>query len=73
MPKDAAIEIAKSVATALGVSAGLPTLGDDVVVWDPNTDVMDAVYRTLRLTQAGLELVAPFLDGLQVLGERHDG
>jgi hypothetical protein len=65
----------KSVACVLGRAAGLQSLGDDVVLWDPATRTLHAVYETVRVTQDGLTLVTDYLDsaGLRHEGFRHDG
>lgn len=47
----------KSVACVLGQAAGLQSLGDDVVLWDPASDAVHAINQTVRVTPAGLRLV----------------
>lgn len=65
----------KSVACVLGQAGGLQSLGDDVVLWDPASDTVHAVYETVRVTADGLRLVAAYLNraGLRHEGFRHDG
>lgn len=52
----------KSVACVLGQAEGLQSLGDDVVLWDPASNTVHAINQTVRVTPAGLRLVAGHLE-----------
>ena len=65
----------KSVATVLARAAGLGSLGDDVVLWNPRSNALYPVYATVRLTPGGLDLVGEYLPAarLRKAGVRNDG
>lgn len=65
----------KSVATAIALTLGLETLGDDFVVWDPSTDLIHSLYASVRLRPDGLALVRRHRPafGWRELGHRDDG
>lgn len=65
----------KSVTTAVALSLGLETLGDDFVVWDPGDDTISSLYCTVRLRPEGQEIVRAHRPGYRwrTLGLRDDG
>lgn len=66
----------KSTAAAVAVAAGLQVLGDDLILWDPETDTLHSVSGTMRLLPDSLHrFPAGMLQdaGLVALWDRHDG
>jgi hypothetical protein len=47
----------KSTLTAAALAAGLDVLGDDFVLLNPATSTVHALYATIRLSPAGLDLI----------------
>lgn len=66
----------KSTATAVAATAGLQILGDDLVLWDPDTDMVFSVSGTLRLLPDSVTRFPPGMlaaSGLHARWDRHDG
>lgn len=65
----------KSVTTALALALGLEVLGDDFVLWDPSSDMLYSLYRSIRLRPDGLALLRSHFPSCawMPLGQRDDG